>query len=328
MAPPRSEARVAEAIAVLGAETPLGARVRAALEAVAVPSDRVDLFRSDEGEPTLSEYLGEARLIQPPDPDLIATHGVVFDCRPAAAGAGRDRRDASVLRLDLTGASRGPLADRRRRQPEGGSRGTLTVPHALSVVVFDLLEPLLRGPGFDRATVTIVRPASDLGPSGVEELRRQVTGLLSFSDVPTEILSRRLAFNCYPQDSGIPSEVGDEARVAAEVRALLGKPRAAVAVRLLWAPIFFGHGISIHLVPAEGVTTSDIDEAWNQAEGVEATDGGDACTPQATTGERRTLVAPAIGDGAGGVWVWAVADEAGSASAVEAVRFAQAAGRL
>ena len=266
MVPPHGESRLAEAIAVLGAETPLGARVRAALEAAAIPNDRVDLFRSSDGEPTLSEDGGEARLIQRPDPDVVGSHGIVFDCGVDGSDAQSGSDATTVLRLDLTGGSGAPLANRRLQSTAGERRGTLAIPLALAVVVLDLLEPLHRGPGFERVSVTILRPAGDAGDAGVEELRLQVTGMMSFSDVPTGTLGRRLAFNCYPEAPGAPSARGDADRVADEVRELLGVERAAVAVRILCVPVFFGHGISIHVVPRAGVATDEIDEAWTGAD--------------------------------------------------------------
>ncbi len=327
MAPSHGELRTTRSVAVLGAETAVGARVRAALEAAAVPSDRVALFRATDGEPTLSEYAGEARLIQSPDPDVVGTHGVVIECgsdAPSGDAANVDVDPASVLRLDLTGASGAPLADPRTPASAEPRVGAWTIPQALSLVLFELLEPLRRGPGFERATVTILRPAGDLGDAGVEELRLQVAGLLGFSDVPTETLGRRLAFNCYPETTTSRSPAD---RIAGEVRTLLGVDPAAVAVRILWVPVFFGHGISVHLTLPEGGSATAIDDAWATAERIEPTGVADDCSPQATTGDRRTLVAPAIPDGAGGVWLWAVADEAASASAFEAVRFASIAGR-
>lgn len=331
MAPPRGELRLARSVAVLGAETAVGARVRAALEAAGIPSDRVALFRSSDGEPTLSEYAGEARLIQSADPDVVGTHGVVIDCGSAGAGQGAaavDVDSAAVLRLDLTGASGAPLADPRASSSGEPSAGTWTIPRALSLVLYELLDPVRRGPGFDRATVTILRPAGDLGDAGVEELRLQVSGLLGFSDVPTETLGRRLAFNCYPDPPGTSPAGSDADRIADEVRSMLGVEPTAVVVRILWVPVFFGHGISVHLTLPEGRTAAAIDEAWAGADRIVSTEGADDCTPQATTGDRRTLVAPATADGAGGVWLWAVADEAESASAFEAVRLASIAGRL
>ena len=53
-------------MALVGAETPEGARIRQALADRGIPGERVNLFGRTEGEAVLSEYAGEARMIQEP----------------------------------------------------------------------------------------------------------------------------------------------------------------------------------------------------------------------------------------------------------------------
>ncbi|HET9300407.1 MAG TPA: hypothetical protein VFO11_10710, partial [Candidatus Polarisedimenticolaceae bacterium] len=69
MSPRRAEYTGTARVAVVGAETPAGARLRAALAASGFPGARLDLFGDNPGEEAvLSEYAGEARLIQPASP--------------------------------------------------------------------------------------------------------------------------------------------------------------------------------------------------------------------------------------------------------------------
>jgi hypothetical protein len=48
--------------------------------------------------------------------------------------------------------------------------------------------------------VQALLPASRLGEAGVRELFAQATSLLKFSALPTEVLGRQVAFNCWPVD--------------------------------------------------------------------------------------------------------------------------------
>ena len=65
-------------LALVGAETPEGARIRQALADRGIPGERVNLFGRTAGEAVLSEYAGEARLIQEPETSEVMGHEVIF----------------------------------------------------------------------------------------------------------------------------------------------------------------------------------------------------------------------------------------------------------
>ena len=70
-------------VAVLGSTTNDGVRLRQALAESGLPGARVDLYGATESEePILSEYDGEARLIQTPNVEELLDHDVVFLCEP------------------------------------------------------------------------------------------------------------------------------------------------------------------------------------------------------------------------------------------------------
>ena len=92
-------------VAVVGASSADGHQVREALARAGVPGSRVDLYGVTGGEVVLSEYDGEARLVQQPEPGEVGRHDVVFVCetgeisRKLAAAA-----PAGTLLIDLVGA--------------------------------------------------------------------------------------------------------------------------------------------------------------------------------------------------------------------------------
>ena len=65
-------------IAVVGAESTSGTLLRAALAESHVPGSRVNLYGLADGEAVISEYDGEARLIQDPNLREIVAHEVIF----------------------------------------------------------------------------------------------------------------------------------------------------------------------------------------------------------------------------------------------------------
>ena len=79
-------------VAVVGATTPQGTRLREALARRRVAGARVNLFGAEEGEAVISEYAGEARLVQQASPADVVEHEIIFLCE-----AGELARDALIL---------------------------------------------------------------------------------------------------------------------------------------------------------------------------------------------------------------------------------------
>ncbi len=316
-------------VAVVGAATAAGALVRDALAAYGVPGARVDLFGTAAGEAVLSEYAGEARLIQPADRDEVGRHRIVFLCevsKPAAAiaalaGPGR-------LVLDMTGAyggpDGGPLVGSSAGPDREGDGGLLQVAHPLSIVLADLLGPVDRAFGLCGATAVVLRPAADFGEAGIEELREQTLRLLRFERTPRDVFGGQLAFNAIPQARLPGDEPGLERRIAVEVASLLGWPEERLALRCVAIPVFHGHAISLRLDLASASTVDGVRSVFGANCGVRLAGAGSKWTPLGAPEDRRTDVCEISEDGLGGYWIWAIAGAAGRASAERAVSAAAA----
>ena len=72
-------------VALLGASTHEGMRVREQLERRRVPVDRVNLFGEAGEEVALGEYAGEARIVQASEIGDVAGHDIVFVCEAGEA---------------------------------------------------------------------------------------------------------------------------------------------------------------------------------------------------------------------------------------------------
>jgi aspartate-semialdehyde dehydrogenase len=316
-------------LAVLGVETPSGADVRRVLEDREVPGERVDLYGATASEAVLSEYRGEARLIQPADGDALATHGLVFVCSPEALPRGDVARTAGErLVIDLTGSENVEVAHSRLRPVSVGSTAAWRVPHAIALFLLDVLEPIVAAGEVEHVTATVLRPASDLGEAGVEELRRQVSGLMNFGELPTEVFGRRLAFTCLPQSGDDERAPDVERRIERDVRALLSERLKRFSVRLVWIPAFFGHTASLHLRMTEPDVVDGVIRRLESASGIERRVSAGSCRFEDGSADPRILVGGPDLDGEDGFWVWAVAEDVGAAAAREAVRLAESAGLL
>jgi len=316
-------------VAVLGADAPIGADVRSALEAAGVPGSGVDLFGTQAAEPILSEYAGEARLIQRPDREALAAHAAVFVCEDGAearglvADGGGDR-----LVLDLAGISDAPPVGRGTAVPTVRGGAAVRLPHPLAFALAELLGPVSAAEGIASASVVVLRPAVDLGTAGVDELREQVTGLLSFGTVPTGAFGARLAFNCLPQAGAGERGASVQRRAEADLGHLLGPEAGPVGVRFAWVPVFHGHTVLIRLATRTGAPAGPVEAALRAATALDVVAGAADCTVEFAEGEKRIAVAPPEDDGAGGVWIWAMLEEIGPMVAARAVGLARAAGRV
>lgn len=316
-------------IAVVGASTPEGSHLREALAASRVPGSRVDLYGTASGEEVvLSEYAGEARIIQHPEVGDIAEHDVIFLCEQGDwSGRLPGRLRPGAVAIDLVGAvDRGEIPRVHVDvNPEAarGHAGLVAVPHPVAVLVAEILLPLERSFGIREAVAVVLRPAADFGDEGVEELRQQTVRLLNFAEVPVETFGRQLAFNIIPQARLAAAEPDPEVRIARDVTDVLQWDGCRLTVRMLTAPIFHGHGLQLRVTFSRGVTLDEVRSALTRTD-----DETIPATPLDVSTESGIHLAEVSEDGLGGFWLWAVAGELGARRATLAVRLAGVLGEL
>jgi aspartate-semialdehyde dehydrogenase len=315
-------------LAVVGAATPDGGRLREALARRGIPGSRVKLYGTSSGEAVLSEYGGEACLIQEPDPDEIARHDVVFLCEASDAArrvVGSAGRTATVI--DLTGRMRCDEETRLVGMDPGAELlpgSVLVAPHPIAVVLAEILHPLHREAGVREAVATVLRPTSDYGAEGIEELREQTLRLLRFEKVPKGVFGRQLAFNLIPESLLARREDGVERRIAGEVATLVGWKEDRLAVRLVTMPVFVGHAVSVRVATERKADAKAVAAAICRSPAIATPTKKSAGTPLDAPEERRTEISEIVEDGIGGFWIWAIAGEVGTAAVERAVRAAAA----
>lgn len=313
-------------IAVLGAASPAGAHLRAALADRGIPGERVALFGLQREVAVLSEYDGEARLVQVADELEADAYGAIFVCEPgydrgslvAAAGSG-------TLVVDLTGSiPNAVLTGAPGETPEGA---LVAVPHPVTTLMVSLLRPLQLGIGVRGVSAHVLRPAADFGAAGLEELREQTVHLLRFEPMPTQVFGRQLAFNVLPEHLFPEDEQDSAARVVRESLSLLGTPDLPFALSQALVPLFFGHGIAAHIDLAHPGRDEAL-AAWRGASDVTVSDDPDTGATLDAPDGSGILIArvDAISDTR--LRVWALGSEAGATAALRAVTAGVAAGIL
>lgn len=321
-------------VAVIGAPTQEGTRLRKALAEFGVPGGRVDLYGSAAGEALLSEYDGEARMVQEADLQEISQHELIFICGegPMATAAAAAAPESMVIDLiDCLPPDAAPRPVHMDINPEAAEAGPgrrYAVPHPLVLMLAELLHPLNRELGLAEATAVIIRPASDFGPEGVEELREQTVRLLSFSDVPVETFGRQLAFNVIPQGQLAGGQGDLDGRIRREVAALLGWKEHRFSVRWLTAPMFHGHAAQLHFRVERSAPLDRVREVLYEAGLIRAAEGDPPATPLDVAGQERCDLSDLSEDGLGGYWAWVVSGGTATRGARQAVRLAAQLGLL
>lgn len=327
-------ASAAGRIALVGAGSSEGARVRHALGTMQVSGSRIDLFGA--GDALLSEYDGEARMIQKLDRVALPDHRLIFVC-DAAGDAVRLLSDPSpaATTIDLTGAGHRDLAlplahDRFLPPVVQGPGSALAVPHSLSLVLAEILAPIHDGPGVREVSAVILRPAADFGAGAVDELRQQTVQLLNFESPPVECIGRQLAFNIIPGSYLSAGDSTAQDRIEPELARLLGLRPSVMSVDMVAVPMFYGHGVSMQVTTGEPASPEELYTLLDAGEGMRASADDRECTPMEISGRGGLSITAIRADAGEGnrIRLWAAADAADNGSAVAAIRLARELGVL
>ena len=298
-------------IAVVGAASPSGARLKTALADRGVDGSRVALYGPASEVAVLSEYDGEARLVQPVaelDPEECAA---VFVCEPGHDAKLARAAAAGTLVVDLSATV----------------EGARPVAHPIAVALGAILAPLHAASVIRRASIVVLRPAADFGEPGLEELREQTVRLLRFEKTPTDVFERQLAFNVIPDHLLPDEEAASGERIVFELRAALGDPDVPIELTTALIPIFLGHAVSLH-VELERGGVEDARAALAGAAGLTVPPDGEAGCTMDVVEEDGITVASVSAGGPRSVRIWAIVADAGRAAASRAVEVADAAGVL
>lgn len=145
---------------------------------------------------------------------------------------------------------------------EAGRGAILALPSAAASQLVTLLKPLHDTIGLQRVDVTAMLAVSELGRGGVEELSSQAVSLFNMRQIKPSLLPQQIVFNILPQVGTVESDgfTDVESQLVEQAGRLLGDSAIDINVTAVWAPVFFGHSLSIHLQFAEPVTLEPLQE--------------------------------------------------------------------
>jgi len=188
--------------------------------------------------------------------------------------------------------------------------------HPVAVALGLLLARLRTLADITSASATVLEPASEYGHAALDEMHQQTVGLLNFQALPKDVYDTQVAFNIAPV-LGPQAKAdlrGSEARIRRHYHLLAGDTLPQVAVQLLHAPVFHGHGISLAIEFSKFLALDQVEAALG-AEHIDLVLGdGDADVPNNlnTVGENDVKVKVRSADGTQSqtnrFWLWATID--------------------
>lgn len=304
--------------AVVGASTLLGKELAEELSrATAVVWD-LTLLDTEEAGGQMTAAGEEAMVIQPISAEAFSGIDVAFFAGDATTALAfwKSAHAAGASIVDLTGALEGqPQVVVRAASIKGGTAADLAtvalVPaHPVSVML-GMLQARLESVGLTRMVATVLRPASECGSAGVEELHQQTVGLLAFKPLKKDVYDTQVAFN-------LVASLGEAAKMSLEtVRATIqrqlgtllgGEAADRIALQLIEAPVFHGYTASVFLEFRPGVEAGTVRAALH-GEGLEVVDEPSPSNESAAGKDEIVLSVSAAASKDGSCfWVWVAAD--------------------
>jgi aspartate-semialdehyde dehydrogenase len=188
--------------------------------------------------------------------------------------------------------------------------------HPAALALALLFERLQQAAPIRFAAATLLQPASEFGRAALDELHQQTVSLLSFQGPPRDLYDAQAAYN-------LLAGLGEAAKVslrAVEARirrhyAVLSQSRLPVlALQVIHAPVFHGHGFSIAIELEKPAEIAALEEALSGGHVDLVLEDTDSPSNLAATGQNDVLVRLRPEPDANNssktsrLWLWAASD--------------------
>lgn len=242
-------------VALVGGESLIGREIRDIFETGKFPAQLRLIASAADETGLLTEYKGEPALVGRLDDESLGDAKAVFLAgSPEATGTALGL-DIETPLIDLTYAAeesprarlRAPMIEPPGYPVPAGAVHVIASPASIALAL--ILNRLHSAHPIARAVAHVFEPASERGKPGLDELQQQTVNLLSFKGQPRDVYDAQLAFNMLAQYGGsAPESLEDlELRIERHLATLLsaGSLAPIPSIRLIQAPVFHGHTISL-----------------------------------------------------------------------------------
>jgi aspartate-semialdehyde dehydrogenase len=269
-------------IALLGATGAVGRALLELLEEEALPAAALRLLASERSREERVDFRDEELAVEAPGERSFRGMDVAI----LAAGEEASRawapraRAEGVPVVDLSAAFRDdPLVPLVVAGVNGAAareagKGIVAAACGAAVPLALALAPIHRAAGVERASVTVLVPASAAGREGTRQLEAEVLALLGGEEPEPASFTHRMAFNLVPQVGAFgPGGATDaEASVEADLRRVLSAPSLRATATAVRVPVFHGTAAAVNLRTGRRLGAAEARELLRAAPGVKVVD--------------------------------------------------------
>ncbi len=324
-------------VAVVGATGAVGGTMLRVLEERGFPVTELRPLASARSAGRQLDYLGKPVFVETLTEDAfegidIALFSAGGDrsrtFAPAAVAAGAVVIDnSSAFRMDPNVPLVVPEVNEADIQ---GHNGIIANPNCVAAPLVVALKPIADAVGLERVIVSSYQSVSGTGSAAVEELMAQMRGSLAGNEPEPSVYPHPIAFNVIPHidvfdESGY---TGEERKVAAETRKILGQPDLAISATCVRVPVIQAHSEAINIETSEKISPQHVRELLMVAPGIALVDDpahNRYPLPREATGHDEVFVGRIREDSSHprGIAMWLVSDNLRKGAATNAVQIAE-----
>ncbi len=281
-APVRTLRSATPVIAIVGATGAVGVELLNCLEARGFPLSGVRLLASARSAGRTMTFKGRELTVEELTEDSF--EGV--DLALFSAGATISRKfaaaavKAGAVVVDNSSAFRMdpdvPLVVPEVNAAElARHNGIVANPNCVTAITLVALAPLHRAHPIRRLTLATYQAASGAGAAAMEELELATAAALKGESYEPKVLPHPYAFNLFSHNADVDPESGyngEETKVVAESRRILGTPELPVGITCIRVPVLRAHAMAISAEFDEVVTPDEALKLLNGAPGLKVVD--------------------------------------------------------
>jgi aspartate-semialdehyde dehydrogenase len=324
-------------VAVVGATGAVGGTMLRVLEERGFPVTELRPLASARSTGRQLDYLGKPVFVETLTED--AFEGI--DIALFSAGGDRSRTfapaavEAGAVVIDNSSAFRMnanvPLVVPEVNESDlEGHSGIIANPNCVAAPLVVALKPIADAVGLERVVMSSYQSVSGTGTAAVEELLDETRGYLAGNEREPSVYPHPIAFNVLPHIDSFDESgyTGEERKVAAETRKMLGRPDLAVSATCVRVPVVQAHSEAVHIETSEKISAQHVRELLMGAPGIVLVDDpahNSYPLPRDAAGHDEVFVGRIREDLSHprGIALWLVADNLRKGAATNAVQIAE-----
>ncbi len=277
-------------VAVVGATGAVGREMVRILEERAFPADELIALASPRSEGRRIRFRDEDVTVRPLSPEAL--RGVELSLWSAGATVSR----AVVPEVAAAGTSCVDNSSAFRQDPGvplvipevnpealDGSPRIVANPNCTAITAIMAVAPLHRAAGLRSMVISSYQSVSGAGMKAILELADQVEKLHGTEEqlvrpdhdsLPAgDVFGRTIAFNVLPLQGGVEGDwTGEEHKLMAEPRKILGLPDLEVHATVVRVPVVTGHSVSVFATFSRPLAPGEARDVLTAAPGVKVVD--------------------------------------------------------